>query len=132
MNRARSSLRTCTGPVVQILERRLLLYAYNLDPTFGDDGIASGAFKKATHFNAALVAEVNPQTVLVVGQADVPVGQRLALPEVLLFVRGEDGQHHRFQACRARFLKFFASAGDEKAKPRSHSGAWHHLKLYHR
>ena len=61
----------CPGyQTVQALERRVLLSAYYLDPSFGDDGTAAAHFRGASHFQASLVAEVDPQTVLVVGALD--------------------------------------------------------------
>jgi uncharacterized delta-60 repeat protein len=55
---------------VQALERRALLSAYYLDPSFGDGGTATAHFRGASHFQASLVAEVDPQTVLIVGALD--------------------------------------------------------------
>ena len=59
-----------TNITVQSLEPRVLLTAYYLDTSFGDGGTATAHFRGASHFQASLVAEVDPQTVLVVGAVD--------------------------------------------------------------
>lgn len=56
--------------IVQPLEQRVLLTAYNPVPSFGDGGLATEVFSKAAWFQASLVAEVSPHTVLVVGMLD--------------------------------------------------------------